>query len=417
MDSCIQFLFQLDGTHIITVEGLSCDGQLTAVQQAMIDHHGSQCGFCTPGFVMAMTAIESQVPANVPIDWRTGLTGNLCRCTGYAPIFAAGKAVEKSTSTPLHEIYPPQKMLETVARLAVEPFEVVDHSTDPPRHVISPLCLDDALDGLSRFPTAVLVAGATDVGVQVNERRLSPTAWIDLNRIPHLDAIQSQRDGDTCRLLVGTRASWTELAAAIGQHVPQLLDIISVFGSPQIRHVGTIGGNIANASPIADSLPFLMVMEAELELLGPQGLRRVDINDFFLGYKQLDMQPNELIVRVDVLLPPPEETLRLIKVSRRRDLDISTMTAAIRMRVAGGTIEHARIALGGVAPTVIRAKRTEEFLTGQALTEGTMRKAGDVACTEIAPISDVRGSADFRYQLTRNIFLKFFHERTVAATA
>ena len=417
VDSCIQFVFQLDGTHIVTVEGLSRDGQLTAVQQALVDCHGSQCGFCTPGFVMAMTALASESRANHPISWQTGLTGNLCRCTGYAPILAAGRMVEKSTSTPLDEIYPPQKMLETVAQLATEPFEVSDPSVNPPRHVISPRCLDEALDGLRRFPAAVLVAGATDLGVQVNKRRLSPVAFVDLNRIPELDTIQQQREGDACRLLLGARTTWTQLAGAIEQQVPEFHQIISIFGSPQIRHVGTIGGNLANASPIADSIPFMMVMEAELELLGPGGSRWVNINDFYLGYKQLDLQPDELIVRVGVSLPQPHESLRLIKVSRRRDLDIATMNAALRMSIAGATIEQPRIALGGVGPMVIRARQTEQFLSGKAFNEATMRQAGEIACSEVTPISDVRGSAEFRDRLTRNVFLKFFHERAAVAMA
>jgi xanthine dehydrogenase small subunit len=249
--------------------------------------------------------------------------------------------------------------------------------------------------------------------VQLNKRQVWPPALIDLNRIDELQAIGRQRSGKQVRLQVGARATWSRLADAIEDDVPELHRILSVFGSPQIRHVGTIGGNLANASPIADSIPFLMVMEAELELIGLQGERRVNINDFYRGYKQLDLQPDELIARVHFALPHPEEALRLIRVSRRRDLDISTMTAAIRMQVDGETITAPRIALGGVGPVVIRAKQTEEFLSGRALTEDTMRQAGDIACSEITPISDVRGSADFRYQLTRNVFLKFFHEREV----
>jgi xanthine dehydrogenase small subunit len=417
LDSCIQFVFQLDGTHVITVEGLSRDGRLTVVQRALVDCHGSQCGFCTPGFVMAMTALAAEAPAAAPIAWRTGLTGNLCRCTGYVPILDAGHVIQESASTPLDDLYPPQAMLRAVTGLAAEPFEVLDPSVARSRRAIGPLCLTAALDGLARFPGAVLLAGGTDLGVQINKRKISPAVFIDLNRIPELDMIQQRRDGEACRLLVGARATWTQLAKAIGQQVPELHKLISTFGSPQIRHVGTLGGNLANASPIADSLPFLMVMDAELELLSTRGPRRVQINDFYLGYKQLDMQRDELIARISVPLPQPHETLRLIKVSRRRDLDIATLTAAIRLWIDGETIEQPRIALGGVGPTVIRARMTEDFLSGREFTEDTMRRAGEIACTEIRPISDVRGSAEFRYQLTRNIFLKFFHERAAVAIA
>jgi xanthine dehydrogenase small subunit len=197
--------------------------------------------------------------------------------------------------------------------------------------------------------------------------------------------------------------------------VPEFHKIVSLFGAPQIRHVGTIGGNIANASPIADSLPLLYVMYAELQLASIDGTRSVPITEFYKGYKQIALWPGELIVRVRVPLPAPGELLRLYKVSRRRDLDIASFTAAIRLRMDGELIDEAAIAFGAVGPTVIRARETEAFLRGQPLDEDTMRAAGDVAVGEIAPISDVRGAADYRYQLTRNILLKFYHETQTMA--
>lgn len=414
VDSCIQFVFQLDGTHIVTIEGLSHNGQLTPVQQAMVDCHGSQCGFCTPGFVMAMTALACEAAPGTTIDWSRGLTGNLCRCTGYVPILAAGHACEGVPQIALNELYPPKEILAASRQQADEPFKVVDDSSQPVRRALGPVTLADAVAQRTQYPDAALVAGATDLGVQVNKRKLSPYTFIDLNRIADLDKITLTRDGTSCQLRAGARATWTQLGEVLQHEVPELHEMISIFGSPQIRHVGTIGGNLANASPIADSIPFLMVMEAELELLGPDGLRRVNINQFYKGYKELDLLPGELIAAVHVTLPMPEECLRLIKVSRRRDLDISTMTAAIRLQIDNDQIEQASVALGGVGPTVVRATQTEHFLAGQPLTEATMHQAGDIACSEIAPISDVRGSAEFRYQLTRNVFLKLFHERAVA---
>src|SRR4029079_11427120 len=177
-----------------------------------------------------------------------------------------------------------------------------------------------------------------------------------------------------------------------------------------MRHGGNIGGNIANASPIADSLPFLHVMDAVLELRSASGTRQVNINEFYKGYKNFDLQPGELIAKVRIPLPADGELLRLFKVSRRRDLDISTFTAAIRMRLDGESIAEVAIAFGAVGPVVIRARKTEAFLRGRLFDEETMRQAGDVAIAEITPISDVRGAADYRFQLTRNILLKFFHE-------
>ena len=209
------------------------------------------------------------------------------------------------------------------------------------------------------------------------------------------------------------RATWTELLALCEKEVPQFAEILSVFGSPQIRHVGTIGGNIINASPIADSTPFLFVAEAELELAGPSGRRKVNINNFYQGYKKFDLKPDELLASIRIPLPQPNELLRLFKVTRRRDLDISTFTAAVRLRLDGDTISQAAVSYGAVGPTVLRLRKTEQFLTGKPFTEETMDQAGEQAINEITPISDVRGSADYRYQLARNVLLKLYHEQAV----
>jgi xanthine dehydrogenase small subunit len=211
-------------------------------------------------------------------------------------------------------------------------------------------------------------------------------------------------------MVLGARTSWSTMEKLCQEHVPEFQKIIAVFGAPQIRHVGTIGGNIVNASPIADSLPFLHVMESSLELCSTAGTRLVNINKFYQGYKKFDLRPGELVARVLIPLPRATDLLRLYKISRRRDLDISTFTAAIRLRLDGDTIADAAISLGAVGPIVIRARKTESFLRGRPLTEETMLQAGEAAVSEITPISDVRGAADYRFQLTRNILLKFYHE-------
>jgi xanthine dehydrogenase small subunit len=283
------------------------------------------------------------------------------------------------------------------------------------RRFFAPSSLAEALEIIGKYPTAKVVAGATDVGVQLNKGVIDPDVFLDLNRVAELQgvAIESNRDADV--LVAGARTIWTEIEDACRLTVPEFHHIVSIFGSPQIRHVGTIGGNIINASPIADSLPFLLVMEAELELASTAGTRTVPITSFYQGYKKFDLRPGELLIRVRIPLPAPGDLLRLIKVSRRRDLDIATFTAAIWMQLNGNTITDARLALGAVGPTVIRPRRTEEFLRGRPFDEDTMRAAGDVAGGEISPISDVRGSAQYRYQLTRNVLLKFYHEQALAA--
>jgi xanthine dehydrogenase small subunit len=407
IDSCIRFMFQLDGTHVVTIEGLSNGGELTPIQRAMVDCHGSQCGFCTPGFVMAMTGLCEAA------DWKRGLTGNLCRCTGYTSIVKAGMEAQCSPVAPR-----PEGLLRSeraaLAELRDDTLDLRGDCNGVERRAFCPKTLDEAVAFRRDHPNAKVVAGATDVGVQLNKRAIEPVAFLDLNRVAELEGASIDSQGETRTIVAGARGTWTELLELCRAEAPEFAEIVSVFGSPQIRHVGTLGGNIINASPIADSLPFLMVMDAELELASSAGLRRVNINNFYQGYKKFDLRADELLASVRIPLPAAGELLRLYKVSRRRDLDISTFTAAIRMRLEGDTIADAAIAYGAVGPTVLRMRQTEQFLRGRPFSEETMHAAGDVAVDEITPISDVRGSADYRYQLARNVLLKFFHEQQLA---
>ncbi|BBO32709.1 xanthine dehydrogenase small subunit [Lacipirellula parvula] len=406
VDSCIQFMFQLDGTHIVTVEGLRRDGTLNAVQQAMVDCHGSQCGFCTPGFVMAMTGLLEQQKALDEPTLRSELTGNLCRCTGYTPIIDSGLKCNGADHDRLAQLYPAAPMLGAFASTGDDELRLETTSFGVQHVACSPRTLEEALDFLAMQPTATIVAGATDIGVRANKAHRLPPVILDLNRIAELEAIAVGDGVFRC----GARASWTTLLAAFRQAAPAFARILQLFGAPQIRHVGTIAGNIANASPIADSLPFLLVMEAVLVLASKSGRREVNINQFYHGYKKLELKPGELITEVRIPLPAESELLQLYKVSRRRDLDISGFTAAVRMQLDGDAIKQASIAFGAVGPTVMRARQTERFLVGEPLTLETMQTAGDIAVNEVTPIDDVRGSAEYRRQLTRNVLLKFYYQ-------
>ena len=406
IDSCILFMFQLDGCHVISVEGLKTNGELSPVQRAMVDCHASQCGFCTPGFVMSMVGVLENTAEVGPSELRRAMTGNLCRCTGYTPIIEAGLKLSGEPLERVGERYPPAEMIEDFRRHAATTISVSYTSQGRERLLFSPTSIEEAVGLLAEHPEAKIVAGATDVGVQINKGGAHGDVTIDLNRVAELEGVRI----DDGKLIAGARATWTELEHATEGVVPEFHQILTRFGSPQIRNIGTLGGNIANASPIADSLPFLFVCEAEVELQGPGGVRRVNINDFYQGYKQTALEPGELIVRVSIPLPRAEETLRLYKVSKRWDLDIASFTAAILVQIDEGMIARAAVAFGAVGPTVFRARRTEAFLTGRSFSEETMRAAGDVAVEEVSPISDVRGSREYRYRLTRNVLVKFYHE-------
>jgi xanthine dehydrogenase small subunit len=399
-------MFQLDGTHVVTIEGLGDERAPGAAQQALIDCHGSQCGFCTPGFVVAMTGLLEELDCLTEREWRSGLTGNLCRCTGYTPILEAGHEIDAGHHQRLSARYPCDAMLGEFNQRRDQPILIRAQWAGAEHALISPPNLRSALEFFHANPDALVIAGATDVGVRINKSSVMPGAILDLNRVAELERMTIENG----EMLLGARATWSTIERVCQNRVPEFYNIITRFGGAQIRHVGTIGGNIANASPIADSLPFLFVMDAVLELASRDSTRSVPITEFYEGYKKLDLRSGELIARIRVPLPTAEDVLRLYKVSRRRDLDIASFTAAVRLRLDGDTIEQAAIAFGAVGPTVNRARKTERFLRGRTFDELAMRSAGDVAVEEIAPISDVRGAADYRYQLTRNILLKFYHE-------
>ena len=410
VDSCIQFMYQLDRAHVVSVEGLKRNGLLSPVQDAMVKCHGSQCGFCTPGFVMTMAGLLEAEGANrddalTPDELRNGLTGNLCRCTGYVQIIDAGCSVDPGKTARLSELYPDGTMVEAFDSHAGDNVVVV---ADDGRTVALPANLDTAIAFKAAHQGCIVVAGATDIGVQHNKGIIDPREVLCLANIDEMKGV-GHAVGE---LTVGACANWSQVQRAIKDLVPQFNDVLTVFGSSQIRNAGTIGGNIANASPIADSVPFLFVMGAQLEIAGPGGTRRIDINDFYHGYKKFDLNADELIARVHIPLPTEAQTLRLYKVSRRRDLDISTFTAAVLMELdgAGERIQSARISYGGVAPVVLRLPKTEAYLAGKPFDESVLREAGELARTEVTPITDVRGSADFRLQLAENILTKFYFD-------
>jgi xanthine dehydrogenase small subunit len=414
VNSCIQIVGQLDGASVVTVEGLARPRELSAVQEAMVKHHGAQCGYCTPGFVVAMSALFETRDRLNEREVRDGLTGNLCRCTGYEPIIKAALSVDGAGMERARDLYPEAPMLEAMKKHR-QPL-AIEHDG---RTLFAPATIEEAITIREGRPATIL-QGGTDLGVQANKRGLRPAVLLSLGGIEGLAGIRITAES----LSVGGTATLTALEEAIRRHVgnafsasighlAELANILGIFGSTQIRNTGTLAGNIANGSPIADTLPFLFVMDARLELTGRSGPRIVPINSFYRGYKQLDLAADEIITGIIVPLPQPDssETLGLYKVSRRKDLDISSFTAAIRLETGGGVITMARVALGGVGPVVVRMPAVEALLEGQTITAELFESAGSLARREIRPISDVRGSRDFRLQLAENIFSKFYYER------
>jgi len=418
IDACIAFVYQMDRRHVVTIEGVQDGPTLSPVQQAMIDCHGSQCGFCTPGFVMALQGLVEESDDNGPLEddrLRLGLSGNLCRCTGYSQILDAGRRLDPERVPSISTRYETAAMLADFATLGDGPVRVNSRDThqsnghapaSPPVDIFLPSTLDELLEHRAKHPDARLISGATDIGVQFNHGRVAASAVITTQTVSELNRLEAI-DGE---LIIGAATPWSRIEAYANDAIPAYYAILTRFGSPQVRHAGTLVGNLANASPIADSIPFHYVAQSTLELASVRGRRDIPIEEFYLGYKQLDLRPDEVIVAVRTPLPKENVQLRLYKVSKRRDMDISTVTLAFWLEVEGDLCTAARIAAGGVGPTVVRLPRAEESLMGRPLTLAAMQTAGRVARDEIKPISDVRGGAEYRLQLVENLFAKCWHE-------
>lgn len=407
VNSCIQYLFQMDLSHIITVEGLRTGDELNEVQDAMVKCHGAQCGFCTPGFIVAMCGyFDDNKKSNRAADIQ-GLkdctTGNLCRCTGYEPILKAGMNVDTKKIQSIDEQYPAAEMIKVIQKAASESVLL---KGDDDFSAFIPATLDDAAKFRKENPDCVIVAGGTDVCVNMNKRAYAPKTVMSFSNIPGIDQILATNGLVT----VGAKVTLAQLEDYFRQKVPEFHNILWVFGSPQIRNAGTLAGNIANASPIADTPPFLFVMDAVVELKNASGSRQVRINEFYKGYKKFDMAKDEFISSIAIPMPKKDEIVKLYKVSRRKHLDISTNTAAFKIKLNKDIIEDIAIAYGGVAAVIMRLPKTEAFLKGKALTLENAKEAGEIAATEITPIDDVRGSRAFRLQLARNMMLKMYYD-------
>ena len=383
MNACILFLPQLQGCSVRTVEGLSGpDGALHPVQEAMITHHGAQCGFCTPGFVTTMAAAH----ATGETDFDAALAGNLCRCTGYAPIIrAAQAAAQRPAPSWMNERPEPQAL----------------QSRDD---IFCPKSSDELAHWYARNPNATLIAGGTDVGLWVTKKMqdLGPIAFIS-----HAQDLRHIHDeGD--RLRIGAAVTITHLMQAIRPISASLHQLFSRYGSPQVRNAATIGGNIANGSPIGDGSPALIAMGARLVLRRADERRALDLEDFFIAYQQQDRQPGEFVESIE--LPKAQDRLRCYKLSKRFDQDISAVCGCFKLQQEAGVITQARIAFGGMAATPARARKTEAALCGQPWNLESFERAKSALAEDFTPLSDMRASAGYRMQAAGNMLIRYFHD-------
>ena len=412
VNACIRFMGSLDGCHVVTVEHVAGTGdRLHPVQQAMVDYHGSQCGFCTPGFVMSLYALWMQAPNPSDRQIETALQGNLCRCTGYEPIMRAARAISNYGGTDKDPLLTERAAM--IARLkALRDGARVEIGEGKQRFVV-PAGLDDFAAVLEASPTATVVAGSTDVGLWVTKhmRDISPVVFI-----AGLDELKSisVKDGVVS---IGAGVTYTEAISTLSQHIPVLGPLIERIGGQQVRNMGTIGGNIANGSPIGDTPPALIALNASLTLRKGAERRTISLQDFFIAYGKQDRQPGEFVEAVHVPVPAAAEKFAVYKVTKRRDEDITATLGAFRLALAAdGTVAAITIAYGGMAATPKRAFAVEKALVGQPWSEAIVEAAMEKYAEDYTPLTDMRATAEYRALVAKNLLLRFYMETTSSET-
>ena len=386
LNACILFLPQLHGRAVRTVEGVSGpDGSLHPVQEAMVRLHGSQCGFCTPGFVVSMACAHRNGMRDIDVQ----LAGNLCRCTGYAPIV---RAAEEAASKPVPDWFAEDRV----------PSAVVAATRKDQAPCIVPEGADELAALYAARPNATLVAGATDVGLAITKELREPDRFLFLGGVQELRTI----DVGPNAVRIGAMATIAEIGDAISDLHPGLGELIRRFGSVQVRNAATIGGNIANGSPVGDCPPALIALGATLHLRRGNDRRNLPLEDFFLDYGVQDRAPGEFVEAVS--FPRQADRLRCYKLSKRFDQDISAVCGCFNIRVRNGRVDDVRIAFGGMAGIPKRARHVEDALRGLDWSETAIEAARNAWEQDFKPLTDMRGSATYRLDAARNMLTRAF---------
>ena len=376
-NACIMTAAQLDGTELTTVEGLKRNGQLTVLQDAMASNGSSQCGFCTPGIVMALTGLLEKDADPDEEAIHDALAGNLCRCTGYRPIVEAAKTAAKAGPAAPAASARPQKQAEIAFGGSI---------------LHQPKTLNELTALRAAHPDAVILAGGTDLGVARADYHSDWDRIVSTAQVAELRAIDETADAWT----FGAAVTWEEILRTVQDEYPSLATLIRRFGSTQIRAMGTVGGNIGTASPIGDGPPSLIALGADITLASANGTRSLKLEDFFLDYRKTELRPDEVIASVTVPRPKAGEAFRVYKLSKRYDQDISTVCGAFWLALEDGKVAGCRIAYGGMAAIPKRAKASENKLLGRPLESESILEAAEALSADFAPLTDWRGSAGYR---------------------
>lgn len=413
INACLAFIATLEGASVMTVEGLKApDGGLHPVQQAMVDCHGSQCGFCTPGFVMSLYALylnQTGVPSRATIN--TWLAGNLCRCTGYSSIATAAQQMFE----------PPRPTWDAERRAAdARSLQALHHSetiliSHQKQRMFLPATMAELCDLAVKYPGANIVSGATDIGLWVTKHGRELPTVISTNRVQDDGFAQVKHVATSNVYVIGGGTTHTDAAAALP--IPAFTELWRRFAGQQIRNSGTVGGNIANGSPIGDMAPALIALDAQLYLRRGTETRAMPLENYFKSYGVQDRQPGDIVASVAFSPPHAPDAFSIYKVTKRFDDDISAICGAFYILVEDGKVRSARIAFGGLAEIPKRAEAVENFLQDKPWTSLTIDAALPAFEKDFQPISDLRASADYRLQVAKSMLLRHFIERTEPDTA
>lgn len=402
VNSCLTFVSALNGKQLITVEDLKQGDRLHPAQQSMVDCHGSQCGFCTPGIVMSMFALGKNVVKPEKEEIHEALAGNLCRCTGYRPIVeAAEKMYEDATPDSFDT-----EQATTLARLREIQPKAQATLSDGKKTAFNPASLTELASLLEQHPDARLVAGGTDLALEVTQFHREIPTLIYVGDIAEMKQVRVLDE----QIELGAAAPLTDCYQALSLDYPDFGALLHRFASLQIRNQGTLGGNIGNASPIGDSPPALIALGAKLVLRKGKQTRTLDLQDYFIDYKVTAQQPGEFIEKVIVPRAADNGEFRSYKISKRIDDDISAVLGCFNLVIRDGRIESAQIAFGGMAAIPKRASLCEQALTGSAWSRETIEKAKQALAQDFAPISDFRASREYRQMTAVNLLTRYFVE-------
>ncbi|ERH47202.1 molybdopterin dehydrogenase [Ectopseudomonas chengduensis] len=403
LNSCLTFVSSLHGKQLITVEDLKHQGKLHSVQQAMVDCHGSQCGFCTPGFIMSLFALQKNSSGYDKGATMEALAGNLCRCTGYRPIIDAAEQACCQKQPDQFDAFESN----TVAQLqAIAPRETAELNSGDKRCLV-PLTVADLADLYAANPEARLLAGGTDLALEVTQFHRELPVMIYVGHIEDMKRIEVTDSA----IEIGAAAALSDCYEALSREYPDFGELLHRFASLQIRNQGTLGGNIGNASPIGDAPPLLIALGAQIALRQGNTRRILPLQDYFLDYKVTARQEAEFIEKIIVPRAQANQAFRAYKVSKRLDDDISAVCAAFNLTIVDGVVRDARIAFGGMAAIPKRASACEAALVGSAWYPGVIERACDALGEDFTPLSDFRASKEYRLLTAQNLLRKFFLEQ------